>query len=147
MLLILLLGLISTELWSQSRPVQSNLSILKRTQNEEIAHCNHHLHSNRDFYLKGAPLRKKLNPFNWFLGGLLYVYQNSLSVQFSADCLYTPSCSDFSKQSLRRYGLFKGLLLTSDRLCRCNRIAETGLHPIRFNHIKKRYNDPPSLYE
>ncbi|MCT4614979.1 MAG: membrane protein insertion efficiency factor YidD [Marinifilaceae bacterium] len=75
----------------------------------------------------------KFNPISLSFGGLMYFYQNVLSQQFSADCLYYPTCSDFSKQAISKYGLIKGVFLSADRLTRCNRIAATGLHPLKIN--------------
>jgi putative membrane protein insertion efficiency factor len=86
----------------------------------------------------------RYNPVNLVFGGMLFVYQNLLSQQFSATCLYNPSCSEFSKQSIEEYGLLKGLFLSADRLTRCNRIAATGIHPIRVENNK--VVDPVEFY-
>jgi len=86
----------------------------------------------------------KYNPVNAVFGGLLFIYQNALSQQFSANCLYHPSCSDFSKQSVREYGLLKGVFLSADRVMRCNRIAATGIHPLRIENNKVQ--DPVDFY-
>lgn len=118
---------------------------------QHYAHIQHHQQEQAatkgDFYLKGQSWKKKLNPLNWIFGGLLYVYQNTISAQLSAGCLYGPSCSSFSKQALRRYSLPKGLLLTADRITRCNRIAETGLHPIRFDEQHRYFEDSIGRYK
>jgi putative membrane protein insertion efficiency factor len=53
---------------------------------------------------------------NFFLS----VYQNNISAIISADCLYNPSCSRFSRQAINEYGLLKGVLVTADRLTRCS---------------------------
>jgi putative membrane protein insertion efficiency factor len=89
---------------------------------------------------------KNSNPVSLIYGGSLYVYQNFVSQHFSADCLYDPSCSDFSKQAVKEYGLIKGALLSIDRLSRCNRIAATGLDPGMINEKSHRYNDPIKSY-
>jgi len=86
----------------------------------------------------------KYNPVNLAFGGLLFLYQNLLSQQFSASCLYDPSCSEFSKQAISEYGLPKGIFLSADRLMRCNRIAATGIHPIRVENNK--VSDPVNFY-
>ena len=101
----------------------------------------------REFYLHGEPLKRKLNPLNWVFGSLLFAYQSGLSIQFSADCLYTPSCSNFCKDCLKEHGLVKGLLLTSDRLSRCNRIAQSDLHPLKFDENKRRFIDTAEEYK
>jgi uncharacterized protein len=88
---------------------------------------------------------QKYNPLNAAFGGLLFVYQNVLSPQFSAHCLYAPSCSEFSKRSIQKYGLLKGLLLSADRVMRCNRMAATGIHPLRIQNNKA--SDPVDFYQ
>jgi len=35
-------------------------------------------------------------------------------------CRFTPSCSDYSIEAVKRHGIRRGLLLTADRLARCN---------------------------
>lgn len=87
---------------------------------------------------------KKYNPASMAAGGLLFIYQNVFSPQFSASCLYQPSCSDFSKQAIQNYGLAKGILLSADRVMRCNRLAATGIHPLRRENNK--VTDPVQFY-
>jgi uncharacterized protein len=101
----------------------------------------------RPYIYKDEPsLIKKINPVNLFIGGSLYVYQNVFSKHISADCLFTPSCSEFSKQAIKKYGLCKGILLSIDRLNRCNRIAAQDLKHKSVDQKTKRYPDPVSRY-
>ncbi len=90
---------------------------------------------------------KRFNPVNLIFGGTLYAYQNFLSQHFSATCLYDPSCSDFSKQAVKEYGLIKGGLLSFDRLSRCNRIAATDLDYNMLNEKSHRFNDTIKSYK
>lgn len=87
------------------------------------------------------------NPVSLAYGGTLYLYQNYISQHFSASCLYDPSCSDFSKQAVKEFGLIKGGLLTIDRLNRCNRIAATDLDPGKLNEQTHRFSDPINQYK
>jgi len=95
---------------------------------------------------KNDNLFVRMNPIYHVFGGLLYFYQTSLSRQFSADCLYEPTCSSFSLDVISHYGPIKGLALTADRLCRCNRIAQTDLHPITINEKTHRSKDSYLIY-
>jgi len=88
----------------------------------------------------------KYNPVSLTLGGLLYIYQNSISQQFSAGCLYHPSCSQFGKKAIAEYGFVKGIMLTSDRLTRCNEIAGLDIHPITIDEETQKSKDPVKLY-
>ena len=51
--------------------------------------------------------------------GLLYVYQHYISSQTEPSCMFNPSCSQFTKLSIQKYGL-KGVIMGSDRVQRCN---------------------------
>jgi uncharacterized protein len=89
---------------------------------------------------------KKFNPVGLMLGGTLYFYQNLLSKHISADCLFTPSCSEFSKQAIKEAGILKGAILTIDRVNRCNRIAAQDLKHYTIDQKTGRYPDPVSRY-
>lgn len=91
-------------------------------------------------------LVKKLNPVGFLFGGSLFIYQNLLSKHLSADCLFTPSCSEFSKEAIARAGIIKGTLLAIDRLNRCNRIAAVDLKNYSVDLKTKRYPDPVSRH-
>lgn len=85
----------------------------------------------------------KLNPINLTFSGLLFFYQNVISSQINAGCLYSPSCSDFSKICIRKYGLIKGVFLTADRLHRCNRITALDIN----ENSAKRLSDSADSYK
>ena len=90
---------------------------------------------------------KNCNPVSLIFGGTLYVYQNYISQHLSAECLYDPSCSDFSKQAVKEYGLIKGTLLSFDRLSRCNRIAATDLNSAMIHKKTHRFSDSVKRYK
>lgn len=106
-------------------------------------------HSEKRVYIfKDQPKTfRNSNPVSLIYGGTLYMYQNFISQHLSADCLYDPTCSDFSKQAVKEYGLFKGGLLSFDRLNRCNRIAATDLDPAMINKKIHRFNDSIKRYK
>ena len=97
-------------------------------------------------YSRDGDKKKHVNPAAILLGGSLYIYQNVISKHLSADCLFSPSCSEFSKQSIREFGVVKGILSSIDRVNRCNRIAEHDLKNFSRNPLTNRYNDPVSRY-
>jgi putative component of membrane protein insertase Oxa1/YidC/SpoIIIJ protein YidD len=85
----------------------------------------------------------KYNPVTLTFSGLMYFYQNILSSQIYAGCLYSPSCSEFSKKSIKEYGLIKGVFLSADRLSRCNRISALEYD---LSTLRGRIGDDPHLY-
>ncbi|GEM_PF-4974506 len=56
------------------------------------------------------------------------VYRATVSSAQGEVCNYEPSCSVFGARAVVRYGLLKGLLLSSDRLQRC--------HPWAWHYLK-----------
>ncbi len=91
-------------------------------------------------FLKSKSTKKlaKYNPVHLVFVGLMYTYQRFLSAQFAAECPYELSCSNFSKAAIARYGLFKGIALSADRLMRCNEFLKYDITPVnltRDNHL------------
>lgn len=52
--------------------------------------------------------------------GALAVYRNVISPLMPARCRYVPSCSNYSIQAFKEFGLWRGGLLTAWRLSRCH---------------------------
>ena len=63
-----------------------------------------------------------------YLGiGLVYAYRYTFGVLFPGGCKYYPSCSQYAIDSLRRYGLVRGVILAGWRLARCNPWSKGGV--------------------
>jgi putative membrane protein insertion efficiency factor len=84
----------------------------------------------------------RYNPFTLVFGSLLYFYQGALSPQISAECRFRMTCSHFSKEAIREFGLIKGIALTSDRIMKCNRLAMADMRPGDFDELYKVYDSP-----
>ncbi|XP_038882935.1 putative membrane protein insertion efficiency factor isoform X2 [Benincasa hispida] len=46
--------------------------------------------------------------------------QGEISPLLPNSCRYLPTCSEYSMQAYKKYGVAKGTILTAWRLCRCN---------------------------
>ena len=74
------------------------------------------------------PYRKSWNKlwrgFKWVctlpLIVLVKFYQRCISPFTPASCRYTPTCSQYALEALRKYGPLKGTWLTLKRLSRCH---------------------------
>jgi putative membrane protein insertion efficiency factor len=56
----------------------------------------------------------------------------------SAQCIYTPSCSKYAFQSIRRFGLLRGGKMAFGRVCRCRpKLYDGGADPAP---TKNHYN-------
>ncbi|MFN3740114.1 MAG: membrane protein insertion efficiency factor YidD [Thermodesulfovibrionales bacterium] len=62
---------------------------------------------------------------------LIKLYKIILSPLWPGSCRFYPSCSDYSIEALRRYGVLKGGFLTFKRILRCNPFNPGGYDPVR----------------
>lgn len=64
---------------------------------------------------------------------LLKKYQKFISPIFKwmgINCKYYPSCSEYMRQAIEKYGCFKGMYLGVKRLLRCNPFSKGGYDPL-----------------
>ena len=69
-----------------------------------------------------------------FLIGLIKFYQKNISpsLKFSGiNCKFYPSCSDYTKQAIEKYGIIKGCVLGIYRILRCNPFSKGGYDPLK----------------
>ncbi|HOQ67113.1 MAG TPA: membrane protein insertion efficiency factor YidD [Candidatus Atribacteria bacterium] len=62
---------------------------------------------------------------------VLLFYQKYISPLFPPCCRFEPSCSEYARQALRKYGLWKGGLLALRRLLRCHPYSPGGYDPVK----------------
>jgi putative component of membrane protein insertase Oxa1/YidC/SpoIIIJ protein YidD len=67
------------------------------------------------------------------VSGLFMFYKHFISSQDSQHCSFTPSCSVYAVETIKKQGFFIGILDTFDRLTRCN-----GLSPENYDHDMKQ---------
>ena len=51
---------------------------------------------------------------------LIAFYQKSVSPYFPARCRFSPTCSQYAREAIEKYGAAKGAWLALRRLLRCN---------------------------
>ncbi len=98
------------------------------------------------YVFKNSNAFVKYNPLSLVFGGSLLFYQRVVSKQIMMGCAFNPSCSNFSKQSIKQYGLLKGIALSTDRLTRCTKLSSIDFHPVLFDKNGK-VNDSPTIYK
>lgn len=84
---------------------------------------------NKELEINNTVAKKKKGIGN----ALLTVYQKHISVLISADCLYSISCSRYSREVINKHGFFTGVLLTADRLTRCSFFCGKDIPESKFN--------------
>jgi hypothetical protein len=62
-----------------------------------------------------------------FLLGLLRGYKRFVSPLLPRSCRFTPTCSEYAQLAIRDRGVWRGLVLTTWRLMRCQPFARGGV--------------------
>lgn len=65
---------------------------------------------------------------------IINFYQKHISCwleQKNIRCKYYPTCSEYSKQSIEKYGVVKGILLSIKRILKCNPFSKGGYDPLK----------------
>lgn len=63
--------------------------------------------------------------------GVLRAYKVCLSPFLPSACRYYPTCSDYMREAVERYGALRGVWLGTRRLLRCHPFHEGGFDPVR----------------
>ena len=72
-------------------------------------------------------------PFVLFIRG----YQYLISPLFPSTCRYDPTCSHYSIEALKKYGLLKGGWLSIKRIFSCHPWGGSGYDPVPEKDEKK----------
>jgi uncharacterized protein len=65
------------------------------------------------------------------LCGLIALYRRFISPFTLPSCRFTPTCSRYALDAVRRYGALKGGWLAFWRVLRCNPLCHGGYDPLR----------------
>ena len=64
------------------------------------------------------------------LMAMIRFYQRFISPLTPPTCIYTPTCSEYAIQAIRKYGALKGTFLAAKRIGRCHPSHEGGYDPV-----------------
>jgi putative membrane protein insertion efficiency factor len=70
------------------------------------------------------------NPLQAIFILLIIGYQRFISPLLPPTCRYSPSCSHYGVEALKKHGVFKGSWLTISRILRCNPWTKGGYDPV-----------------
>ena len=62
---------------------------------------------------------------------LIEKYQKYISPLFGKKCKYYPSCSEYTKQAIEKYGAIRGCFIGLWRIIRCNPFSKGGYDPLK----------------
>lgn len=66
-----------------------------------------------------------------FLIYLIEKYQKYISPILGNNCKFYPSCSEYTKQAIIKYGTIKGGIIGVKRICKCNPFSKGGYDPLK----------------
>ena len=68
--------------------------------------------------------------FMWLLLLPIYFYKVAISPLTPPSCRYTPSCSTYAVEAIRKHGPLKGIYLAVRRILRCHPWGGSGYDPV-----------------
>ena len=63
--------------------------------------------------------------------GIIKIYKLFISPFLGNNCRFLPTCSDYTKDSIVKFGLVKGCWLGSKRILKCHPWGKGGYDPIK----------------
>lgn len=62
--------------------------------------------------------------------GIIWFYKMAISPYTRRSCRFTPTCSEYAVEAIKKHGAFKGLGLSLWRVLRCNPFCKGGYDPV-----------------
>ena len=61
---------------------------------------------------------------------LINIYKTAISPLFPSCCRFTPTCSEYAKIAIERFGIKEGIKLAIKRISRCRPNSDYGFDPV-----------------
>lgn len=72
----------------------------------------------------------KFKPLSWIMLALIAFYRTCISPLTPPACRYTPTCSQYAQEAIKKYGAFRGGWLALKRILRCHPFGGSGYDPV-----------------
>lgn len=66
-----------------------------------------------------------------FIINLYKKYISPIFHKLGFDCKYYPTCSEYTRQAIEKYGVIKGCYLGIKRILKCNPFSKGGYDPLK----------------
>ncbi|TBR18982.1 MAG: membrane protein insertion efficiency factor YidD [Chitinophagaceae bacterium] len=61
---------------------------------------------------------------------VIKIYQWIISPLLGPKCRFTPTCSHYAEEAIKKYGIIKGIWLSIKRISRCHPWGGSGYDPV-----------------
>lgn len=72
----------------------------------------------------------KFKPLSWLMLTLIAFYRSFISPLTPPACRFTPTCSQYAQEAIKKYGPFRGGWLALKRILRCHPFGGSGYDPV-----------------
>ena len=69
--------------------------------------------------------------FTFFALTLINLYRYLISPILGNNCRFLPTCSEYTKESIIKFGFFKGVRIGIKRIIRCHPWGKKGYDPVK----------------
>ena len=69
--------------------------------------------------------------FTFFALTLINLYKYLISPILGNNCRFLPTCSEYTKESIIKFGFFKGVRIGIKRIIRCHTWGKKGYDPVK----------------
>ena len=81
-------------------------------------------------YIVEEIMGTNFSPFGKIAIALIRTYQIFISPMLGQHCRFYPSCSQYTINAIREWGVIRGIWLGFKRICRCHPLNPGGLDPV-----------------
>jgi hypothetical protein len=67
---------------------------------------------------------------SYILRAIIILYQKIISPLIKSNCRFTPTCSQYGLDAIKKHGPYKGVFLTAKRICNCHPWGGHGHDPV-----------------